>query len=88
MPMPKDAENEETPPSNTPNVDQDIISEFEHAFDNHIYKNITNHAISEGHLLFDVLTADGATLTIPFSTLKKDHPHDCTKCMSSYVTKE
>ena len=45
-----------------------------------------NHSISENVLLFEILTVDGLKPHLPCSVLKQDHPYDCTKCASPYVT--
>ena len=66
-------------------INNDVIHEFDHTFDNHTYKEIVNHTISEGVLSFEIITIDGTKLHLPFSVLKLDHPCDYAKYISSYV---
>ena len=81
-----DAENETSPSSEFPNIDQDIVAECEYAFDNHTFKETQSHQFSEGILLFEVLADDGTTMTIPFAVLKKDHPCDCAKHIVAHIS--
>ena len=72
-------------PEITKSIPQDVVNEFEHALDNHAHKEIISHSISEGVLLFEILTVDGTKLPIPYSVLKQNHPYDCAKHTSSHV---
>ena len=78
-------ENNDDPETVLISVDQDVINEFEHAFDNCTCKEIINHTISEDILLFEILTVDGTKLSLPCTVLKQDHPYNCAKFMNSCV---
>ena len=59
-----------------PSVSQDVINEFEHVFDNHTCKEILNHSMSDGVLMFEVLTVDKSKIFLPNDVLKEDNPCD------------